>query len=329
MHKFKSEKLAKIANLPDCIDKSFEYVLTYKKKRKKTSEKCKRGHGLSMDFSENAFLAEADRKHFATPAFNYSDIWEFQAIIEAAQEERARVYVASNMRVAQSIGLPYLGAWGAVAYERTGGCIYNHLDHSSSVELCKQAVDSGYMSVMIDASMEPLEENIRKTREVVEYAHARGVLVEAEIGRILGRNEEGTYGGDNYLVRTADAVEMAERTGVDSLAVGIGTAHGFYREEPHIDLQRLKEVNAAVHVPLVLHGGTGVPEEIVRACIENGMAKVNVGTQLHATYIKILRERLERFDSTNISDLMEPVREEIKAVVKRWIRICGANGRVQ
>lgn len=209
--------------------------------------------------SINHVLQTADREGYAVPAFNYSDIWELEGIVEAAAEERATVYIASNMRVAETVGLPYLGAMGRTAYEQTGGHIINHLDHSSSVELCKQAVDCGYMSVMIDASMCPLEENIAKTREVVEYAHKYGVVVEAEIGRILGRNVEGTYEGDEYLVQVADAVRMAEETGVDSLAVGIGTAHGFYKEAPRINIQRLVEVNAAVAIPLVLHGGTGVP----------------------------------------------------------------------
>lgn len=281
-----------------------------------------------MDLTSCFFLKDADEKNYAVPAFNYSDIWEFQAIVEAAQEERARVYAASNMRVADSIGLPFLGSWGRTAYDATNGCVCNHLDHSSSVELCKRAVDSGYMSVMIDASMDSLEENIRKTKEVVAYAHARGVLVEAEIGKILGRGEEGCCQDGDFLVRTEDAVRMAKETGVDSLAVGIGTAHGFYKEAPRINLQRLKEVNVAVSIPLVLHGGTGVPEETIQACIKNGMAKVNVGTQLHATYIDALRRSLQAYSGTSISDLMEPVREEIKAVVKRWIRICGASGRV-
>lgn len=180
---------------------------------------------------------------------------------------------------------------------------------------------------MIDASMCPLEENIAKTREVVEYAHKYGVVVEAEIGRILGRNVEGTYEGDEYLVQVADAVRMAEETGVDSLAVGIGTAHGFYKEAPRINIQRLVEVNAAVAIPLVLHGGTGVPAETVRACICNGMAKVNVGTQLHATYLAELRRQLEKTAAPNVSEVLYPVKAAIKPVVKDWIRLCGANGR--
>lgn len=273
-------------------------------------------------------LAESDAKGCAIPAFNYSDIWEFGAILEAAKEANSPVYTATNMRVAYSIGLPYLGALGMSAYEQSEGKVRNHLDHSTSVELCKQAVDCGYHSVMIDASACSLEENIAQTAEVVEYAHRHGVVVEAEIGRVLGRNVEGTYLGDDYLVRVEDAVALAEKTGVDSLAVGIGTAHGFYKEKPNINIQRLQEVNAEVKIPLVLHGGTGVPYEIVRACIENGMAKVNVGTLLHATYVDTLRERMKTFEGTNISDLMEPVRDAIKDNIREWIHVCGSQNLI-
>ena len=210
-----------------------------------------------MNNYQNRAIYEADRNGFAIPAFNYSDIWEMEAIVEAAAEERAVVYIATNMRVTETIGLPYLGAMGRMAYDLTGGHIINHLDHSSSLELCKQAVDCGYMSVMIDASMCSLEENIQKTREVVDYAHKYGVMVEAEVGRILGRNVEGTYTGEDYLVQVESAVRLAMETNVDSLAIGIGTAHGFYQHEPKISIQRLIEVNEAVSIPLVLHGGTG------------------------------------------------------------------------
>lgn len=272
-------------------------------------------------------LAYSDKNGFAIPAFNYSDIWELEAILMAAEEEHAIVYTASNMRVTESLGVELLGAMGKQNYEFYHGRAINHLDHSRSVALCKQAVDAGYQSVMIDASTCSLEENIAQTREVVEYAHARGVVVEAEIGKILGRGVESNYQGDDYLVQVADAIALANATGVDSLAIGIGTAHGFYKQKPNINIERLKEVNAALDIPLVLHGGTGVPYDIVRACIENGMAKVNVGTLLHATYIDALRKELARFETTNISDLMEPVRDAIKAVVKEWIHVCGAQNR--
>lgn len=280
-----------------------------------------------MNSYNNRAIYTADSEGFAIPAFNYSDIWEMESIVEAATEERATVYIATNMRVAETLGLPYLGAMGRTAYELSDGHIINHLDHSSSVELCKRAIDCGYLSVMIDASMCSLEENIQKTREVVAYAHKYGVLVEAEVGRILGRNVEGTYTGDDYLVQVADAVRLVEETNVDSLAVGIGTAHGFYQEAPKISIQRLIEVNQAVSIPLVLHGGTGVPAKTIQACIQNGMAKINVGTQLHATYLEELHRQLVQATAPNISNIMDPIKAAIKPVVKNWIHICNAENR--
>lgn len=280
-----------------------------------------------MERYKNHVLNISDKGGYATPAFNYSDIWEYQAIVQAAQAENAIVYTASNMRVAETMGIDNLGAWGTKTYELTGGRVLNHLDHSRSVELCKRAVDCGYHSVMIDASMCSLEENIEKTCEVVEYAHKYGVVVEAEIGRILGRNVEGTYLGEDYLVQVADAVELVKKTNVDSLAVGIGTAHGFYKETPNINITRLQEVNAAIDTPLVLHGGTGVPFETVKECIRNGMAKVNFGTQLHATYIDALKKELETYEGTDICTLMIPVRDAIQKVVQELIRVCDASNR--
>lgn len=279
-----------------------------------------------MKNENSKVLIKADRAHYAVPAFNYSDIWEFGAIVQAAEEAQATVYTASNMRTVESLGIAYAGALGVKAYEMTGGNILNHLDHSRSVELCKQAVDSGYHSVMFDGSMLSLEENIEKTLEVVEYAHKYGVVVEAEIGKIMGRGVESNYEGEGYLVQVEDAIALA-KTGIDSMAIGIGTAHGFYKEEPKINIKRLQEVNAAVEIPLVLHGGTGVPYEIVQECIKNGMAKVNVGTLLHATYVEALREGIRTYEGTNVNDLMEPVRGAIVPKIKEWIGVCSAENR--
>lgn len=280
-----------------------------------------------MEQFNNHLVEKADQEGYAIPAFNYSDIWEMEAIVEAAAEEHAAVYIATNMRVVETLGLPYLGALGRTAYDLTNGHIINHLDHSTSVELCKRAVDHGYMSVMIDASMCTLEENIERTAQVVEYAHKYGVVVEAEIGRILGRSVEGTYQDGDYLVQVKDAVKLAEATHVDTLAVGIGTAHGFYKETPKINLQRLQEVNQAVSIPLVLHGGTGVPFDTVRACIKGGMAKVNVGTQLHATYLKELSSQMEKNETTSISNVLNPVKAAINPIIREWIRVCNAQNR--
>lgn len=273
-------------------------------------------------------LKKADEGGYAIPSFNYSDIWDFLAIIEAAEEERAPIMIASNPLVVTEIGVELCGAFGLAAMEKAKIPLIHHLDHSFKVEMCKAAVDRGYPSVMIDASKYSLEENIRNVKEVVEYAHRKNVHVEAEIGKIKGKGIEGDFAGGDFLVQVDEAVELVRQTGVDSLAVGIGTAHGFYEGKPEINFKRLAEVNEAISIPLVLHGGTGIPEEQVRRGIKNGINKVNVGTIIHCTYMNAMKEELNsRGANPYTLDVVKPVREKIKQVVKGWIRVCMADGK--
>jgi len=203
-----------------------------------------------------------------------------------------------------------------------------HLDHSMSVEQCKKSIDCGYPSVMFDGSKQPLEENIRLTKEVVDYAHARDAFVEAETGKIRGRSIEGEYVDGAFLTEVEDAIELTEATGADSLAVGIGTAHGFYKGKPEINFERLAEVNEAVSVPLVLHGGTGVSEEDIRKAIKHGINKVNVGTVIYTTYMNgMRRELIRRGEDQLVVDVVKPVLEELKAIVRGWIKVCMADGK--
>ncbi|MCL1855495.1 MAG: class II fructose-bisphosphate aldolase [Clostridia bacterium] len=273
-------------------------------------------------------LMDADYKGYALPSFNYSDIWDFLAIIEAAEEEKAPILIASNPLVVAAIGVELCGAFGEAAMAKAKVPIIHHLDHSFSVDLCKAGIDYGYPSVMIDASKYPLEENVRQVNEVIAYARKKGVHVEAEIGRIKGKGIEGDFAGGDFLAEVSDAVALVAGTGVDSLAVGIGTAHGFYQGKPEINFARLNEVNAAVSVPLVLHGGTGIPEEDIRSAIKSGINKVNVGTIIHCTYMNGMREELNRVGSDPYTlDVVKPIKKKIKEVVKGWIRVCMANGR--
>ena len=273
-------------------------------------------------------FAQADAEKFCIPAFNYSDIWDFMAIVEAAEEEHALIMLASNPLVTAELGIDMCAAMGSVAMARAKTSVIHHLDHSPSVELCMEAIDLKYPSVMMDASKHPLEENIRQVKEVVEAAHKVGVLVEGEMGRIRGNGIEGKYTGDDFLVNVEDAVKLVEGTNVDSLAVGIGNAHGFYEGKPELNFQRLQEVNEAVKVPLVMHGGTGIPEEDVKKAINLGINKLNVGTIIHCTYMNAMRaELMERGENVYTLDLAEPVRAKIKAEVKKWIRICGCNNK--
>lgn len=281
-----------------------------------------------MDNTLKDLLRKADQGGYAIPAFNYSDIWDFLAIVEAAEEENAPVMIASNPLVVTDIGVEICGAIGAAAMKKARTPLIHHLDHSFSAEMCRDAIENGYPSVMIDASKHDLEENIRITKEVVDFAHPRGVHVEAEIGRIKGRGLEGDFAGGDFLAQAGEAAELARATAVDSLAVGVGTAHGFYQGAPEINFGRLAEINAAVDIPLVLHGGTGIPEGDVRRAIENGINKVNVGTIIHCTYMNAMRKELgARGENPYTLDVVKPVMLEIKRVVKGWIRTCMADGK--
>jgi len=274
------------------------------------------------------WLAKADAEGFAIPAFNYSDIWDFLAIVEAAEELRAPIFISSNELVVADIGIELCGAFGVAAIAKARIPLIHHLDHSRSAELCRAAVARGYPSVMIDASMHPVAKNIEIARPVAEHAHAHDVLVEGEVGRIKGRGAEGSFTGDEFLAQVDEVKAFVKGTDVDTLAVGIGTAHGFYQGKPEIHFDRLSEINAAVPTFLVLHGGTGIPEEDVRRAIRQGINKVNVGTIIHRTYMNTVRAELNRRgDNPYTLDVMKPVRVAVREEVKKWIRTCMADGK--
>lgn len=273
-------------------------------------------------------LKDADNGGYAIPSFNYSDIWDFKAIVEAAEEEEAPIMIASNPLVVAEIGADCCGAFGAVSMAKAKIPLVHHLDHSFSVEMCRECIGNSYPSVMIDASKYDLETNIKMVNEVMAYAKPRNVHVEAEVGKIKGKGIEGDFAGGDFLVQVEDAVELVKNTNVDSLAVGIGSAHGFYKGKPQLNFERLEQVNKAIDTPLVLHGGTGIPEEDVRKAIKLGINKMNVGTIIHCTYMNSLRAELNRVgDNPYTLDVMKAIRQNIKDVVKMWIRTCMANGK--
>lgn len=273
-------------------------------------------------------LRDADTGGYAVPMFNYTDLWDQMAVIEAAQELHAPIMFASIPKTVDEISIEVLGAIGLQRMKMSDTPIIHHLDHSNTVEMCFNAIDNGYPSVMIDASKESLETNIEMVKSVVKYAKTKGTHVEAEIGRIKGRDYEGTYEGDDFLVKVEDAVELVKKTNVDSLAIGIGTAHGFYQGKPEINFKRLAEVNEAIDIPLVLHGGTGIPEEDVKKAILLGINKVNVGTQIRYTYMNQVHRIIgEKGPATHTAEIMREAKEEIKKVAKEWIKICMADGK--
>lgn len=282
-----------------------------------------------MQISYNELLAHARQEHFAVPAFNYSDLWDMYAIVKTAQEERSPVILATIPAMANLFPMPFCAYLPQMFEQHVDIPVLCHLDHAHTTTLCRQAADLGYDSVMIDGSPYALEENIRLSAEVVKYAHSKGVSVEGEIGHIKGSNIEISYEGEDYLAAVEDAVALVNATGLDTLAVGLGTSHGHYTQRPHIDFDRLREIYDALPVPLVLHGGSGLPDDMVSEAVEKGISKINVGTDIVMTLAGGIGRVLEQ-NPGKVSLLTAPAKpmEEVQEVARRWIRLCKSNGRV-
>lgn len=284
-----------------------------------------------MKISMKSLLEWADEEHFAVVSFNYADLWTALGILRAAERERAPVILQQIPTVVNNVGIGYLSGIGKAAAAYASVPVVHHLDHSISPAMCFQAIDAGYDSVMIDGSAESMEENIRMTRSVVRYAHEKGVFVEGEIGKIRGCNWQGVAfrEGDDFLTRVEDAITFVEKTGVDALAVGIGNAHGFYTQEPKLNIERLAQINAAVDTKLVLHGGTGIPEEAVRDAIRNGINKVNVGTVILHSYLDQLKKTLCSLERTQYNEkVFEDAVEAVSQAAAVWIRKTMSDHRV-
>ena len=291
---------------------------------------------------------------YAVGAFNVNNMEIIQGIVDATIEENAPLILqvsAGARKYARSI---YLVKLVEAAIEDTGLDIALHLDHGENFDICKKCVDDGFTSVMIDGSKHPFEENIKMTKEVVDYAHDHGVVVEAELGRLAG--VEDNVSVDERSATFTDpqeAKEFVERTGVDSLAIAIGTSHGAYKfkGKPYLDFERLDEIHKLIpDVPLVLHGAStvipefvekcnkyggnipgaqGVPEDMIREAVKHGVCKVNIDTDIRlamtAEIRKFLVENPEVFDPRKY---LGPAREAVKGMVSHKIRdVLGASNK--
>ena len=212
--------------------------------------------------------------------------------------------------------------------ERAAVPVAMHLDHGSSAALARDALEGGYTSIMIDGSQKPYEENVELTKEVVAFCHAAGVSVEAELGCVGGKEDDLERGTDDPYTDPTQAADFVSRTKVDSLAVAIGTAHGVYKGEPKLDLERLSAIRAVVDIPLVLHGTSGVPEAVVSACIDRGICKVNYATDLRIAYTGGVRAAFAQKP-----DVFDPKiygamgRESVKQYVMGKIKLCRCDGK--
>lgn len=300
---------------------------------------------MALITSEEMFR-KALKSDYAIGAFNVNNMEIIQGIVEAAGEENAPLILQVSVGARKYAKGPYLRHLVEAAIEDTGVDVCLHLDHGEDFEICKQCVDDGFTSVMIDGSKHPFEENISLTKEVVEYAHAHGVVVEAELGKLAGIEDNINVDARSATFTDPDeAAEFVERTGVDSLAIAIGTSHGAYKfkGDPYLDFERLKAIHKLIpDTPLVLHGAStvlkefvdrcneyggkipgaqGVPEEMIREAVKHGVCKVNIDTDLRlAMTAEIRRVFIEQPDVFDPRKYLGPGREAIKRMVQHKIR---------
>ncbi len=300
-------------------------------------------------------FAKALKSDYAVGAFNVNNMEIIQGIVEAAKAEQAPFILQVSAGARKYAKPIYLVKLVEAAMEDSGLDIVLHLDHGDDFEICKKCVDDGFTSVMIDGSKHAFEENIALTRQVVEYAHSKGVVVEAELGKLAGIEDAVNVDArDATFTHPDEAAEFVERTGVDSLAISIGTSHGAYKFKgtPFLDFERLEKISKLIpNTPLVLHGAStvlpefvercnkyggaipgaqGVPEEMIRTAAKFGVCKVNIDTDLRlamtAEIRRIFAENPAEFDPRKY---LGPARDEIKKMVQHKIKnVLGASNRL-
>ena len=274
-------------------------------------------------------MLDAQKNHYAIGAFNAENMEMVQAIIAAAEELRAPVIVQTTPGTLKYASPAMFHAMVAAAASEASVPVVMHLDHGSSYELAMKAFRAGYTSVMIDGSHHVFEENIEITKEVVRACHAAGIPVEAELGKVGGKEDDLEAEADTNT-DPQEAKEFVERTGVTSLAVAIGTAHGFYVGTPVLDKERLSEIREVVDIPLVLHGASGLSDEDVSDCVKRGICKVNFATELRAAYSKAVKETFAENENTIDPKVYgKKAIQAVKELVEARMKVCGCDGKAE
>ncbi len=280
--------------------------------------------------NSNEILLKAFNEGYAIPQFNITNLEWIKYILEKCNELRSPVILGASEGA-----IKYMGGY-SVVYNLVNSLykelnivipVVLHLDHGTSIESCKKAIDSGFTSVMIDASKYELNENIRITKDVVDYAKLKNVSVEAEVGSIGGI--EDNIAANIRYADVEDCYTFVKSTTVNSFAPALGTVHGFFKGELNIDFNRMKKIKEKVNMPLVLHGGTGVPEELIKMSISNGISKINIDTELKSAWNKAVREFMidneKEYDPRKIIGSGE---KAIKEVIDKKINLFGSLNKI-
>ena len=283
-------------------------------------------------------LIPATKGKYAVGAFNITNIIQLEGVVDAHIEAKAPLIIQTSVTPAKFLGLKIISSVFHTIAEEAPIPICLHLDHCRDVDFCKHCADAGWTNIMIDASRESFRENIRQTKEVVEYAHSiNGISVEGELGTVSGVEDQICVSEDeSQLCDPEQALQFVEETSVDLLAPAIGTAHGVYKtKNPKVDFKRFAEIaqilnGSGVRTPLVVHGGTGLPAAYVAKLIELGGSKFNVSTDLKRTLIDATYKYISsKRDEYNPGKLDAHVKEDIKSKVREWIDMLGSAGKAK
>ena len=275
-----------------------------------------------MVVSSARLMKRAEKENYAIPAFNIDNLESAMAVSEIMHEMRTPVIV---QMIPRTLNYGGIAIYPAMMRELMADCPVDyalHLDHGSSLALAKKCVAGGFSSVMFDGSLMPFEDNIKFTKEVTDFALPMDVSVEGELGTIGGK-EEGNTDLEASYTKVSEAEEFVRRTNVSTLAIGVGTAHGVYKGTPHINIERIKEIHAAIDTPLVLHGASGLSDEVLKYCIAAGITKINFATELRQAYTNGIKAEFakdpEVFDP---KIYMRGAIDNIKEVLRHKINIC-------
>lgn len=274
-------------------------------------------------------LAKAEEGNYAVGAFNANNLEIVQAIIGAANNQKSPVIVQASQGAIKYAGLEQITAMVKAAAAAACVPVVLHLDHGTDFDQVIRCIHAGFSSVMIDASKYPLEDNIDRVKKVVDVARAVGVSVEAELGRIGGTEDQVSVSDrEAFFTDPDEAAHFVKETGVDALAVAIGTAHGPYKGEPKLDLERLAAIRELIAIPVVLHGASGVPAESIRAAVKRGVRKINIDTDLRQTFTarmrQVLAEKPAEYDPRKV---LGPAREALQQAVAEKMMLFGSSGR--
>ncbi|MDD4803223.1 MAG: class II fructose-1,6-bisphosphate aldolase [Syntrophomonas sp.] len=276
-------------------------------------------------------LLHAEREGYAIGAFNANNMEIIQAIAEAAEKENSPVIMQASQGAINYAGLEFITGMVKIAAEATRVPIALHLDHGTDFGQIIKCIRSGFSSIMYDGSKLPLEQNIAITNKILEICRPIGVSVEAELGKI-GGTEDDIHVSQKEAMYTdpEEARIFVEKTGVDSLAIAIGTAHGQYKGDPKLDFVRLKEIKELVKVPIVLHGSSGVSDESIRKAISLGVCKINIDTNIREAFVGEMRRRMaEKPGEIDPRKLLGPAKDAAVTIIREKIKIFGSSGKAE